>query len=151
MTVLARLRGGLPARAFVSPQPARSLLEIAIENAVEGCVRETYGALLGAHQAAYATDRAIRHEMARIAADEARHAALSHSVHGWLMAQLDETERARVFDAQREAMEQLARDCAATPLDHATRAAAGLPCGERAIALFDELERALWAPALAHG
>lgn len=151
MTALARLRGGLPARVIVSAQPTRSLLEIALENVVEGCVRETYGALLGAHQAAYATDRALRDEMARIASDEARHASLSHDVHRWLMAQLDETERAQVYDAQREAMAQLARDCAATTLDDATREAAGLPRGERALELFDELERALWAPALAPG
>ena len=55
----------------------RRPVEIARENAEEGCVRETFGALLAAHQAAYACDPEVREVMTRIAGDELRHAALA--------------------------------------------------------------------------
>ena len=44
MTELARARGAEPPPAVVIPPARRSLLEIAIENSVEGCVRECWGA-----------------------------------------------------------------------------------------------------------
>ncbi|MEO8874282.1 MAG: ferritin-like domain-containing protein, partial [Polyangiaceae bacterium] len=42
--------------AAPKPTPIRSLVEIALENAVEGCVRETYGALRGLIESETATD-----------------------------------------------------------------------------------------------
>src|SRR5690606_15396153 len=47
--------------------PARSLLELALENAVEGCVHETFAALMAMHQARHASDPALREAMAAIA------------------------------------------------------------------------------------
>jgi hypothetical protein len=57
--------------------PARSLEELAVENAVEGCVRETYGALTAIWQARTAKDPSVAAAVRRIARDETRHAALS--------------------------------------------------------------------------
>jgi hypothetical protein len=39
-------------------------LAIAIENAVEGCVRETYGAVVGLHQAAMGIAQQLAHAFA---------------------------------------------------------------------------------------
>ena len=71
------------------------MLDVAIENATEGCVRETYGALVAAFQARTAEDPEIRQVLTRIAR-EARHAGVSHDVALWLDTQLDATSRARV-------------------------------------------------------
>ena len=52
-----------------APKPrgrrARSLPRVAYENAVEGCVRETYGALVATYQASNARDPMVRAAMAR--------------------------------------------------------------------------------------
>src|SRR5207302_2062069 len=50
MARMARRFGGAPVPARVAPIGPRALDEIAIENAVEGCVRETFGALVASFQ-----------------------------------------------------------------------------------------------------
>jgi hypothetical protein len=77
MRRLATFHGGKPESPRVGRSGIRSLERVARENVVEGCVRETYGALLATWQAAHATDAAIRRCFSRIAADETRHAALA--------------------------------------------------------------------------
>jgi len=57
-----------------------ALVDVALENAVEGCVRETYGALIATRQAEAASDPVVRRAMRKIAADETAHAALSWDV-----------------------------------------------------------------------
>jgi hypothetical protein len=54
--VLARDFGAETVWAQVKQTALRSLLEIALDNAREGCVRETFGALLATYQAASAED-----------------------------------------------------------------------------------------------
>jgi hypothetical protein len=87
----------------------RSLLAIAMENAVEGCVRETYGAVVGLVEARTSSDAVIRRAMASIAADECRHAELSWGVARWISPRLTPEERALVENAMREAIDDLAR------------------------------------------
>ncbi|MCU0686523.1 MAG: ferritin-like domain-containing protein [Polyangiaceae bacterium] len=65
------------AEPLATPAAPRSLYTFALENAVEGCVRETWGALLAQHQAARAADGAVRFVSELIADDETRHAELS--------------------------------------------------------------------------
>jgi hypothetical protein len=50
--------------------PPRSAFDIALENAREGCVRETYGALVATHQAQRATDTRVAETLKHIACDE---------------------------------------------------------------------------------
>jgi hypothetical protein len=72
---LARRYGAEPMRPSFGPTPVdRTLEAIATENAVEGCVRETYGALVALWQARHARDPVVAAAMAPIAADETRHA-----------------------------------------------------------------------------
>jgi hypothetical protein len=66
---LAQRFGSSPPRARVRMRERRSLEAMASENAVEGCIRETYGALLASWQAAHARDSEVAAEMARIADD----------------------------------------------------------------------------------
>lgn len=107
---------------------------MAIENAVEGCVRETFGALVATWQAAHATDAGVRAAMKRIAADETRHAALAWAIDRWMDGRLDATARARVERSRRAAVRTLLRDLAAElPAD--VRRTAGLPSARQARAL----------------
>jgi hypothetical protein len=146
LTRLAEARGGKPSSARVSALPLRELEEIALENATEGCVRETYGALVGAYQAEHAADRELASALSTIAADEAQHAALSHDVHAWALAELDEPARVRVVAAQARAIERLESECAHEP-SPALREQAGLPPAELARAFVAELRRSLWSTA----
>jgi len=148
VSALARLHEGELTTPQVSALPLRSLEEIARENAVEGCVRETYGALVGAHQAARAHDPVLRQAMTTIAADEARHAALSHDVDAWLMTTLDEAARGRVRDAQRRAIDELFAAAAREP-EPLLQQAAGLPDADTSHELLRELARELWQVSLA--
>jgi hypothetical protein len=77
----------------------RSLEAVALENAVEGCVNETYAALWATWQGEHAHDRSVRLAMRSIAEDEMQHAALARSVAQWIETMLDQEARGRVRDA----------------------------------------------------
>ena len=123
---LAVGRGAAPPAVHVNRGPIRDIEAVARENAVEGCVRETYAALLACRQARDATDPAIRAAMAGIARDEIRHAALAWAVDGWSQALLAPAARRRVREARREAIEDLV-DAPLAGLSRDARAQAGLP------------------------
>jgi hypothetical protein len=121
----------------------RTLVDFALENAIEGCVRETYGALVALRQAEHASDPRVRDAMRRIAADETRHAALSWRIARWLQAQLDPGTRAMVSRAQRRAVRDLRRTATREP-PRALTSIAGLPGADEAVRLVDALDRMLW-------
>src|SRR5262249_35145843 len=104
---LARRYGGHPQRPAIAPPRLRSLEAIALENAVEGGVNETYAALEAQWLAEHAQDPEIARTMGAIALDEARHAALSWQVAAWVDAQLRPAARARVKQARQQAVERL--------------------------------------------
>jgi hypothetical protein len=140
---LARRWGAQPARPRIDPVPLRSLEEIASENASEGCVRETFGALEGRWMALRASDARVRRAYRRIAEDELRHAALSWRVARWIEPCLPEVARSRVQAARRRAMSDLALALAREPSAE-IRELCGVPSAREACDLFREL-----APALA--
>ncbi|MCA9712063.1 MAG: ferritin-like domain-containing protein, partial [Myxococcales bacterium] len=74
MRRLARARGATVQEPSFGALVVRDLETIATENAVEGCVRETWAAPEAAHQAQTAADPELRAVMAQSAADETRHA-----------------------------------------------------------------------------
>jgi hypothetical protein len=94
--------------AIAEPGPD-DLLTVALHNAVEGCVRESFGALLGAHQARTCEDAELRELFSRIADDELRHGQLAWDLHAYFQAQLDAAGRAQVEAAQLAALDKLAR------------------------------------------
>jgi hypothetical protein len=124
--VLAAQHGSSVPRVEVSPMRIRSLLEMAIDNRREGCVRETFGALVAHYQAETSTERTVRDAMKSIATDETNHAALSWDLDAWFATRLDETERALVEAAGREALLALEDECAHS-LDEGARSVVGLP------------------------
>lgn len=143
MTRIARRFGASPGAAVVQPQAVRSLFEIAVDNATEGCVRETFGALVGTHQAAAAEDAGVREALAVIAEDETRHAALSWQIAEWVEAQLTPAERREVHQARARAVIELRAEMQCTPDADLVRVA-GVPTAAAAVALVDRLAEDLW-------
>ncbi|NOK36157.1 ferritin-like domain-containing protein [Corallococcus exercitus] len=141
---LARRFGATPPPPSVSAVPPRPLDAVALDNAVEGCVRETYGALVAHHQALHARDAEVREAMVRIAEDETRHAGLSWDIDRWVRSRLSAPEQESLREAQKRAV-ALLRAEVALPLDAALVTEAGLPTPEVALALLDTLEQELWA------
>ncbi|MFO0630768.1 MAG: hypothetical protein U0325_34790 [Polyangiales bacterium] len=83
MGALARRFGAEPDEAPVPEAEPASLEAMALENAVEGCVRETFGALVATWQARASNDPAVARELAAVADDETRHAELSWRLADW--------------------------------------------------------------------
>ncbi|MBL8916096.1 MAG: ferritin-like domain-containing protein [Archangium sp.] len=126
---LARAHGG----RFGVTQPidtGRTLEALALENATEGCVRETLGALIGLHQSRHASDTAVRAVMAEVSRDELGHASWSHALADQLDGQLSLAARRRVREARAEALLSATRELSAAP-SRAIDATLGLPDGER--------------------
>jgi hypothetical protein len=122
----------------------RSLETIAIENAVEGCVRETFGAAVTVIQAARAGDARIRSAMKKIARDETKHAELSWRVARWLEEKLDVEARGRVRQARAAAVVALIHETSAKP-DAAVAARLGVPSAAQARVVLDALSVSLWS------
>lgn len=138
MRSLASRFGSAPAPVELAPFRSRSLEELAVENAVEGCTRELFGAVVGVWQAEAANDAEIRAAMRGIAADEIRHAELAFDIAAWAAPLLSAEARARVESARRESLADLRR-AALAPRAVDLVDLAGLPPPDAAAALADAL------------
>ncbi|MEO7111112.1 MAG: ferritin-like domain-containing protein [Polyangiaceae bacterium] len=107
MTSLAEKNGGRSTPARLKRFRTRSLEAIAIENAVEGCIHETFGAVLILWQSRHASDARVRLAFRKIAVDEARHAALAWSLATWFEKRLDPAGNRRVLRARNRAVRKL--------------------------------------------
>jgi hypothetical protein len=136
---LARRYGAIAMDPEVENRGVRSLEGIAAENAVEGCVREAFGALVACWQAQVAADPVIRAAMKRIARDETRHAALAFEVDAWVRGRLDTSARACVEEARRQAFDDLFVQSGEAPI--ALRAPLGLPTQHQSRILLSHLAR----------
>lgn len=143
---LAHDRGADVEAPEIAAHPVRDLRAIALENAVEGCVFETWAALVAAHQARTAVDPAVRAAYAEIAADERRHAELAWTIDSWLLGQLDDDARDDVLAARRLAAARLAAHVA-TAADQPEVIALGVPAARVATQLCAGLDAALWSQA----
>jgi hypothetical protein len=142
---LARAHGATIDRVRVEDAGgARSLEAIARENAVEGCVGETYGALLAIWQADHARDADVRDAMREIAPDELRHAALAWSIAAWADTLLGDDARARVRDARDAAARAIAEDARNEPHDEIARAT-GAPRAAVASRLVSRMQQIMWS------
>jgi hypothetical protein len=122
-TIMARLAGryrAKPGPVRVVRRAARDLETIACENAVEGLVREAYGARV-------AIDPII-------AADESRHAALAADLHAWVRPRLSLAARRRVDEARDLARAALLAECSVEP-PRALRNLGVVPDATRAVDL----------------
>lgn len=138
MTALARRHGATAPRATKPSRPLRSLEAMVTENAIEGCVGETYGALLATYQGAHAEEPRLRAAMRRIAEDETRHAALAWEIAAWAETKLDAEARERVGAARRAAFADLAQALSADPPSDVARAV-GLPSAAQAKTMLASL------------
>ncbi|WP_040849290.1 hypothetical protein [Thiofilum flexile] len=148
---------GLLAQAYDTSVPEvliddfrlRSLVDIALENAVQGCVNETYAAACGYWQAAVAEHEVFREVIAHISEEESKHATLSWAIHVWIMPQLtlQEQQVVRVAQAQAIARLQTIEGADEHPL---IRMALGQPSAAESERLVNQLRTQLWEPALAH-
>jgi hypothetical protein len=135
---LAVAEGARPPSVRILPRAPRDLETVVRENAVEGCVRETFGALLAWRQARLAADVGIRTTMGAIAPDETRHAALSWRIDSWSRGRLSAAARQRVDAARSEAISLLLKEIAVGD-PTALRTRAGLPDAEEAVATASAL------------
>jgi hypothetical protein len=140
MRALARRQGGLPIRVHLAPFQPRGLEAFAVENAVEGTVRETVGAALALWQSLRAADPELRQVMTDIFEDEAEHAELAWEVDAWARSQLSRPEQARVAAARRRSAK--AWEEMAFPEEVSLRA--GLPSAIDGRRLFSELHARFW-------
>jgi hypothetical protein len=108
MGALALRRGERVELPSIAPARARSLEAMAVENVVEGCVRETWGALVATRDARTHSNPAVRAAMKRIAPDETRHAALAWSISSWLEPRLTRSASERVRQARLEEARRIA-------------------------------------------
>jgi len=143
MRALARLHGVDPKLPRIGALPVRGLEAIAVENAVEGCVRETFGAVLALWQSRAARDPMIRDAFGVIARDEARHAALAWAVDAWIATKIDADARARVAAARAVAAHELAT----TPSQPSV--VLGLPGGDDLEGLLARTQATVWAGGVA--
>lgn len=143
---LAEAHGGCGTPVRAVPLPVRPLVELAIENAVEGCVREAYGGLVATYQGEVAKDPTLRQAFARIARDETRHGALAWAVAAWVHERLTQEERARVAQARDEAIDELMVALEHEPAQDLVREA-GVPNAAVAKALLREMRQGLRAYA----
>lgn len=101
-------------RAGVEPERPRhreaqpsSLEALTTENAIEGCVRETWAAMEAIWQGQHLADAALRADLAAIAIDEAAHAELAWAIDRWARGRLGAEASARVEAARAWAYAQL--------------------------------------------
>ncbi|HEU0036126.1 MAG TPA: hypothetical protein VFQ53_36185 [Kofleriaceae bacterium] len=134
---LARRYGARLPPVTVRVAPRRGVRALALDNAVEGCVRETYGAVVSGYQARAAADPAVRSAMATIARDEARHAELAWQLQRWLAPQLDAADRSAIAHAVAGARAELR---AAVSVHEPELATLGVPPPAVAHAMLDALE-----------
>lgn len=117
----------------------RSLEQLAIENAIEGCVRETWGAVLALWQAHRAQTAELRAIYKEIADDEARHAALGWAIDAWVRTRLPADAHARIDAARERAIADLFEGQTSDAL-----VLLGLPIGDDARGLIARTYDTLW-------
>jgi len=145
MQRLAERFGSRPSERTVRIAKVRELAAIALENSLEGCVAETWGCLIGMHQAEHAQGPLLQHAYRRIARDEARHAQLSWDIAAWAEAKLDPAARELVSQRRAEAVRELARTVSQESEPESVREVLGLPDAAARARLFAHVREALWS------
>jgi hypothetical protein len=143
--LLVSLGADRPSTTVEPAAAMTSLLEIALHNAVEGCVNETWAALRVRHQAEHAPLPSMRSALRRIAVDEARHAQLAWELHDWFVGVLEPTHAREVEAARARALAQLESTASqqALMVPRTVREALGLPEPRLASTLASDFGRRL--------
>lgn len=141
---LESLLGASVAPPVFAPATPRPLEAVATDNAVEGCVHETFAAAVATFQAQAAASTRVREVFAEIAADETRHAALAADAHRWFLSRLSPRAANRVRRARLAAVEALSGDVGrVSRVSTAAQRSLGLPTPAAERRLFGAVESAL--------
>jgi hypothetical protein len=140
---LAAQRGVRPVSPKARVLPVRSLEEVALENIVEGFVREVYGAAVATLRARAAASPDIRRVMEEVAEDARLHAELALDLATWLQGVLDPVECAWVENAMRHAVVALCTELDREP-EHELVWAAGVPSRRDALSIWSGLSHRVW-------
>jgi hypothetical protein len=143
--LLAERYGGRYVPPYILKRPQRSLEELALDNAAEGCVRETFGAMIATYQARAAGDPVVRKFMRSIAVDETRHAAVAIRVAEWTNRRLSEAAVRRIRDLRRSTAADVRRELSTHAASPELVALAGVPDRAESLRLADEMTKALWS------
>jgi hypothetical protein len=130
---IAKKNGSIPAAVRMRRASNRPWLDFVKENAVEGCIRETFGALVATYQAQHATDKHIKSAMQMIADDETRHASLAWRTAKWAEDKLNADERAEVRALQQAELRRMACNLLH---EHSPIPEAGLPGRDESLRLL---------------
>ena len=144
MAAHAHARGSAPPQVVVASPRRRSIESIAIENAREGLVGETWAAMTALWQSLHAPDADLRAAYARIADDELRHAEVAVDIDRWARSRLAPAARTRVDAARSRAITTLSRQVRRAP-DRALVAELGLPDRAAATKLFADARTVIWS------
>jgi hypothetical protein len=136
---LALALGAEPKRPAFLAAPIRAPHDAALDNAMEGSVRETFGALVASHQGLTASSSRVRRLMRDVARDERRHATLSWRLHQWFRQRLPAGSGRALERAQVAALRQLREEWSQDP-EPILMDQAGLPSAKTAQRLLDAVE-----------
>lgn len=140
---LAQQHGARPVTPKAQTVRIRPLVDVALENIVEGFVRQTYGAAVARFRARSASDFHVRRVMEEIAQDEYVHAELAFDVAIWLQSAIDPLEAAFVEDTLRHAVVALAEELD-VEVDAELCARAGVPSRRDALMIWSGLAKRVW-------
>lgn len=107
--LFARLAGIQEIPTCEKQRKKKSIFEMALHNAVEGCIYESWAALMAHHHKKHCSDPRLRSVYKVLAQDETKHAQLSWDLHDWFLSQLSKQECAHVLDAQKRALFELSK------------------------------------------
>ncbi len=144
MRALARKHGVHVPDIEVQPVRERSFVAFARENAVEGCVRETFGVADAAWRAQHAPTPALRAVFARIARDEARHAELAWDIAAWAATRLSAEQSDQLRAEMSTAWAELCTELRGSRPD-AVQVALGAPSAEVAVQMATSMAQQLAA------
>ena len=139
--MLARRYGARVTLPVAPALPVRPLDQVALENAREGCVRETLGAIVVAFQSLRARDGVVRRALRSIARDESGHAALSWSIARWTERRLGARG---TTDAKQAMVEAIAELDGPSPFRGPVGAEAGLPTAGEVRGMMRQAKARTW-------
>ncbi len=140
---LAREHGGTPVAPARQTVRMRGLVDLAIENIVEGCVRETFGVEVARRRARDAEDHGIRRVMQEIEGDQEARVELAFDIATWLQSVVDPLEGIWVESAMRHAARSLARELD-VDVSEELSLRAGVPSRLDALSIWSTFSKTVW-------
>lgn len=140
---LAKERGMKPRRVELDRDHESSTFELALENAVAGCVHETLGVAYLEHQRLHAQDPALAAMAEALYEDELDHAALSWDLVAFFDRHLDGAQKQKLRAARERALSDVVVEM--KDLDPRVREALGLPPPAVIAEIVENLRDTLYA------